>query len=292
MNDLPRPIDTAHDTARDALPRLATLPALGDLWTGFSLPLRAWRLIRHTPALRRRTLRMSLIALTAMAGLFVGLAFAAPALVDALWPAPEAWYAVAAQLALKLVSFAALFIIGANALPPLLLVPFTDPLSIETERALGLAPPSDQSLSRTLRETWRGLSNMAARVVVFLLGHALLFPLNLVPGVGGLAWSILSWVWTAFWIALANLDIPMARHLYRFEHALGVFRRRKRLLFGFGAATLLLSGVPLLNAAFLPIAIVSATLLLRALIEAGELPAPAPAAGERDRAGRGELPRP
>lgn len=258
----------------EAIFELSSEPGLADFARGFVLPLRAYRLIRKVPELRKKTLRMSLIALLSMIALLIGLAFGAPALIEALWPSPATWYATAVQVVLKLVSFAVLFVIGANTLPPLLLVPFTDPLSLETERALGLAQEGQGSLTRALRETWRGLANMATRVAVFLFGHALLFLLNLAPGIGSVAWPIASWIWTAFWIALANLDIPMARHLYTFEHAFGLFRRRKRLLFGFGAAIALLLWIPILNAAFVPVTIVSATLLLRGLIAAGELPSP------------------
>lgn len=217
---------------------------------------------------------MSLIAFAALLALFVGLALGAPALIEHLWPSPEAWYAAAAHVALKIAAFAALFIIGANVLPPLLLVPLTDPLSLETERALGLAADENAGIARMIHETWRGLANMATRAIIFLFGHALLFLLNLIPIVGSLAWTIASWTWTAFWIALANLDVPMARHLYTFEHAFGLLRRRKCLLFGFGAAITLLLWIPVLNAAFVPVAIVSATLLWRGLIEAGDLPRP------------------
>ena len=265
----------------DCLPRVAPLTpkasltrALGDLFAGFTLPCRALRLIRRDRALFQKTMRMSLVALFSLAALFVALIFAADALIDTLWPASARWYAAAAQSLLKIAGFLALFFVGANALPPLLLVPLTDPLSIAVERALGLNPPGDESLSRMFRETWRGLANMATRVVVFLFGHAVLLPLHLIPGLGGLIWSACAWTWSAFWIALSNLDIPMARHLYSFEHAFELMRRRKCLLFGFGAAIALIQWLPILNAAFVPLAIVSATLLLRGLVAAGDLPGP------------------
>lgn len=264
-----------------AIPRLSSRPGLADFARGFVLPLQAFRLIRGVPALRQKTLRMSLFVLLSLIALLVGLAFGAPALVEALWPGPEAWYATAARGVLKLISFVILFIVGANVLPPLLLVPLTDLLSQETERALGLADVEGSGLTRVFRETWRGLANMATRVVVFLFGHALLFALNLVPGIGGVAWPFASWIWTAFWIALANLDIPMARHLYSFEHAFGLFRRRKCLLFGFGAAIALLLWIPILNAAFVPVAIVSATILMHGLIAVGDLPSPGMVAGRK-----------
>ncbi len=273
----------------DCLPRVAPLTpkasltrALGDLFAGFTLPCRALRLIRRDRALLKKTMRMSLVALVSLTALFIALIFGADALIETLWPTPERWYAAAAHTLLKVTIFAALFFVGANILPPLLLVPLTDPLSIAVERALGLTPPGDESLTRMVRETWRGLANMATRVVVFLFGHALLLPLHFIPGVGGLVWSACASTWSAFWIALSNLDIPMARHLYSFEHAFALLRRRKCLLFGFGAAIALIQWLPILNAAFVPLAIVSATLLLRGLVAAGDLPCPSRPAEARD----------
>ncbi len=69
----------------------------------------------------------------------------------------------------------------------------------------------------------------------------------------------------------------MARHLYRFGDVTRAVRARLGLGMGLGAAIYLLLWVPVLNLFFVPLAIVSGTLLYRGLRSAGAL-APPPAA--------------
>ncbi|MDR0965057.1 MAG: EI24 domain-containing protein [Myxococcales bacterium] len=253
-----------------AIPRLEKTSCFGDLRQGFTLPLKAFRLIWKVPRLRNKALLMGAVVFIVLTGLFGASLFAAPALVEHFWPAPEAWYAVAARALVKIVTFITLFIIGASTLPKLLLSPFSDPLSAETERALGFEVTEGDGLSHMVRSAIRTLFDALTRTLLYLAGHALLLPLLFVPGLG----AALGWSWSVVWITLDSLDGPMTLHLYKFKHAFDVFRRRKRLFFGFGTAILLLQWIPILNALFLPVAIVSATLLMRGLIEVGELPSP------------------
>ena len=285
----------AGSTTGEAIPRIGPSSSLKDLLTGAAFPLRALSLIWRTPALRSRVCLMSLAAFACLVVLAVGLLWWAPALVDALWTTAEAWYARLSRTLLKIVAYAALFAVGACSLPSLLLVPLTDPLSEATERALGDETPP-QTWSETFRETWRSLVNMAARVLVFAAGHLLLLPLNLIPGAGGALWSCLAWLWSAVWLALAQLDIPMARHLRSFPEAFAAFARRKLLFLGFGSAMYVLLWLPVLNALLIPLAVVSATMLMRSLEDAGVLtPRPSPQAPSKAAQGgppsQGDLPR-
>jgi CysZ protein len=103
-----------------------------------------------------------------------------------------------------------------------------------------------------------------------------LLPLNLVPGAGSLAWSVLASAWTMTWLAAEHLGGVMARHLYPFAAVRQVLAERRALCLGFGAAVYVLLWVPILNTFFLPAAVVGGTLLFRGLRAAGSLP-PAPA---------------
>ena len=105
------------------------------------------------------------------------------------------------------------------------------------------------------------------------LGHLLLLPLNLIPVAGSTAWSVLSVLWTMGWLAAEYLDTAMARHHYPFRAVRGAVLSRAGLCMGFGAAVYLLLWIPILNFFFIPLAIVSGTLLFRGLLAAGALPA-------------------
>lgn len=246
----------------------------GDLVNGIRIPLRSIGLILKSSALRKRVLAMSGIALGIQVALAIGLTFAAPAVVDALWSTSQADTStlfLVLRFFLALAAYVILLAIGVLVLPGLALVPMTDPLSVAAEDAMGIARSGDGTILRTLKETGRAMANMAVRGTVFIAGHALLLSLLLVPLAGGIAWTVLSWVWTAVWTAMAYLDIPLARHLRSFGDAFRVFRRRKALFLGFGAMLTVILWVPVFNVLLVPLAIVASTMLLQALVAAGEL---------------------
>jgi len=126
-----------------------------------------------------------------------------------------------------------------------------------------------------LAESATSAGHTLARIAILLAGHAALALLHFLPVAGTLLWTVLGTAWTMAWLATEYLDAPMARHLYAFREVRGVVVRRLSLSLGFGAAVYVLLWVPILNLFFIPVAVVSGTLLFRALRLCGELPAPA-----------------
>jgi CysZ protein len=248
---------------------------LSDLARGFALPLRALSLLFATKALRRLTLAMAAITFATLVILLVVLWNAAPAMAALAVGHSPSWWAVALRTLLGIALFLGLFLLGANALPLTLAAPLMDPLSIQTERAVGIAVPEGGGFWRTLHEIARSISNGLLRLLVLGLGEAVLLFLLLIPGVGGPLWTGLSWAWAAIWLAAAYLDVPMARYLYTLDHEIAVLKQRFWLCLGFGAAVALMLWVPLLNCFFVPVAVVGSTLMFRGLVAAGALPPPA-----------------
>jgi CysZ protein len=246
-----------------------------DLLRGFCLPFRGLGLVFSTPRLKLLTVAVGAVTLVTLVGLGMGLIQLAPALVGHFWSPGAAWYAIAAQKLLVVLVFGLLFVIGANVVPALLVAPLMDPLSKQAERAIGVPGEAGGGALRLIKETARALANTLMRLVVLLIGHAVLLPLLLVPVLGAPTWSVLGWFWTAIWVAVSYLDVPMARHLYSFEQELAVLKQRFALCLGFGAAISLMLWVPLLNFFFVPVAVVSGTVLFRSLVSAGALPPPA-----------------
>ena len=245
-----------------------------DFVRGFALPFRALSLLFATPRLLVLTLSMAALTLATLLGLGALLWRLAPALAQGAIGPSDSWWAVALRAVLTAALFVALFMLGANALPLTLAAPLMDPISLQTERAVGIPAPREEGLWRTLREILRSISNGLMRLLVLALGQALLLALLLIPGLGGPLWTALSWAWAAIWLAAAYLDVPMARYLYTLDHEVGVLKKRFWLCLGFGAAVALMLWIPLLNCFFVPVAVIGATLLFHGLVAAGALPPP------------------
>ncbi|WP_223636904.1 EI24 domain-containing protein [Corallococcus sp. EGB] len=260
------------------VPTLSARPRLSDFFQGVGVLGRAFRLLFRS---RRLFLLSSLCAvLTAvtLVGLAVVLYRYAPALLESVWPQPGSWYGRAGwTLALVLGALVA-WVVGANVVPPLLLTPLQDPLSEATEAACARTD-AVRSPASFLRGLTTGLLHTLARMALLLLGLAILLPLNLVPGAGSVAFTVLASVWTMLWMAAEHLATPMTRHLYPFAEVRRMLRERRALCLGFGAGVYVLLWVPILNTFFLPVAIVGGTLLYRGLREAGDLPPPPDAVG-------------
>jgi CysZ protein len=157
------------------------------------------------------------------------------------------------------------------------LAPLQDPLSEATEALCGGAPSPPFRPATFLRGLVTSVSHTLARLFFLVLGLVVLLPLNLIPGLGSILWTVLGSLWSMMWMAGEHLAAPMTRHLYPFSEVRRMLRERRALCLGFGAGVYLLLWVPVLNTFFLPVAIVGGTLLYRGLLAAGHL-RPAPAA--------------
>ncbi len=261
------------------MPKTVPVPDLSrggflDLFRGFALPFRGFGLVFSTSRLSWLTLAVAGVTVVTLVLLWQALGWAAPALVEWAWPAPKEWWAQAIHWLLRKAAFMVGFVAGASIFPLLLAAPLMDPISIATEQQLGLPVTGEGGVMRTIKETLRALANAPLRLAVLLTGHLVLLPILLVPGIGSIVWSGLSWAWTAVWVTAAYLDVPMARHLYRFDQEVAVVRARPALCLGFGGAVALMLWIPLLNFFFVPVAVVGATLLFRGVVAARVIPPP------------------
>lgn len=243
-----------------------------DFFIGAALPFRALRLVFANKKLFRLSVIASAVTFVALAGLLVVLAMYTDDFVRRFVLDPVTWYGQVGFWALVAVTFLLGLVVGANTLPLILLAPLQDPLSEATEEACGDFAPQRFSVQGLLRGTWVALGHTLARVAILLVGHALLFLLNFIPGVGSVVWTVTSILWTMGWLAAEYLDAPMARHLYRFRDVRKAVLARLPLSMGFGAAVYVMLWVPVLNLFFVPTAVVAGTLLYRGLRAAGTVP--------------------
>jgi CysZ protein len=257
-------------SAPSPIPDLPRDSSPGDALRGAWLPLRAFVLIIRTP----RLLALSLACAAVTSLTLVGVAWGAWRLGHEasgwLLSADAGWQHVA-SISLGVVLSLALFIAGALTVPNLLLAPLQDPLSEATEERCGGFTPPPFTLGAAARGTLEALFHTVLRLGFMAIGLVLLFPLNLVPVGGNVAWVLLSSLWSMFWLSVEQLSNPMARHLRPFRQVVRALRRRLPLSLGFGAAVWALLWIPVLNFFLMPVAVVAATLLYRGLEQAGAL---------------------
>ncbi|MDY7228432.1 EI24 domain-containing protein [Hyalangium rubrum] len=252
--------------------------AASDFFQGVGLLGRAFGLIFRTPKLFLLSALCAVVTLVSLVVLVVLLWTYTPELISNFFARPESWYGKGLWYLVVFLTFVVGLVVGANALPPLLLAPLQDPISETTEEQCGDFQPLPFTLRSFVRGVLTGIAHTLARIFFMLLGLLVLLPLHFIPGVGSILWTVLGSLWTMLWMAGEHLASPMTRHLYPFAEVRRMMRERRALCLGFGAGVYLLLWVPVLNTFFLPVAIVAGTLLYRGLRAAGHLPPPPSAA--------------
>ena len=241
-----------------------------DLLRGASYPLRAACLVLRVPRLRRLTTLCAAITLL----IFVGWAWALwtflPRLLEAAWRHPEGAVGWLWELTL-IVSGALAWLLGAATLPLLALAPLEDTLVAATESAVGAPPAPPSGIAGAARQAASAVARTAIRVMLLLVGQALLLGLQLLVPAGAPVWAGAGVVWTALFACAEYLDPPLARRGGSFAEVRRVLARRTALALGFGLVVTVLLWVPLLNLFLLPLAVVAGTLLHRSLVSAGTL---------------------
>jgi CysZ protein len=256
------------------VPTFAPKGGFSDFFQGLGLLGRAFGLIFRSPKLFALSALCAVVTFVTLVGLALWLVGHVPAFVTHFFPEPASWYGRALWIFTLILTFLALFVVGANVLPSLLLAPLQDPLSEATEALCGGFESPPFRVGAFLRGLVTGVAHTLARIFFLLGGLAVLFPLNLIPGVGSVAWTVLGSVWTMTWMAGEHLATPMTRHTYAFSQVRRALTQRWALCLGFGAGVYVLLWVPIINTFFLPVAVVAGTLLYRGLLAAGTLPPP------------------
>lgn len=294
---------TSNDVGAPTAPRAKTDPLLEDLESaigaerftqfkaGFFLPFRSARfLVRHTelipfvimPAL------INIVLFGLAAFFFVG---NIGDVVDWLWTKPiidgflsyvllGLWYVVyvLAILVALLLSYAVVLVTGG-----LVASPFNDILSERTERILTgvdeFPEPQESLLAQIARSALS--SGSIALAYAFIMVPILL--LNLIPGIGNAAATILGGIVSAFFLALEYTDPVLERYRFRVRDKFGMIRARLPLTGSFGLGTSLMLWIPLLNFLCMPIAVIGGTSLGIALKD--ESGAPSPKTSSRTTAG-------
>jgi len=251
-------------------PQLPQRGSAFDLLRGAAYPLRAAGLVLSVPRLRRLAALCASITLLIFGVWAWALWAFLPRLLGALWPHPDGAVGWLWELTL-VVSGALAWLVGAATLPLLALAPLEDTLVAATESAVGAPPAPPSGITDAARQAVSALARTAVRVMLLLVGQALLLVLQLLVPAGAPVWAGAGVLWTALFAFAEYLDPPLARRGGSFAEVRQVLARRTALALGFGLAVTVLLWVPLLNLFLLPLAVVAGTLLHRSLVSAGTL---------------------
>lgn len=150
--------------------------------------------------------------------------------------------------------------------------PFNDALSARAEALLCDDRPGLDDDRPLWREALYSLRSTALVLVLYLALMSPVLLLNVFPGLGSVAATVLGTGVSAFFLTLEFTDITLARYGYRLRQKLRLLRAHPGLTAGFGLSTSLLLWIPLLNVLCVPIAVVGGTALALAMLNDGIAP--------------------
>jgi CysZ protein len=244
-------------------------PSALDLFSGVLLPVRAAHLIARSRRLRKLALAAAALTLVALA-VSVALTVAiGPALLQAVWVKPAS---LVGQLGWDLALLLVATLIGfslISLLPSLSLNLLQDAIVDAAARHRGATAGVSASGFETL---WRGLSYALLRLSLLWAGQALLLVLLLTPAAA--AWPFASAGWTAACLATEQLSNAMGRFGHPFRDVIDALLARPLLSLGVGLALTALFWIPVVDLFFVPVAVVTGTLLYTGLREGGSIAPP------------------
>jgi CysZ protein len=241
-----------------------------ELFRGFAYPFRGMAILSRHPGLSRYWLPPIFITFCSLVGsVFLAIAYSDD-LTNLIWkPAAQAGatgflIGVAHGLlhALSFLLGLGLLVVVCIALSTLLAAPFNDALSEAIEELETGSPAPPFTLRRLVRDLGRTLRLELTKLSIYaaVMGP-LLVASWLLPVVGQVLYVLFGTLFTSAYFAFDYIDWPASRR------GLG-FRERARLLgdhplraLGFGFAVWLCLFVPLLNLAFMPLAVAGGTRL-------------------------------
>ncbi len=232
---------------------------------GFFYPFRSFKLLMGTPSLWRFILIPFFINLVVFsAAVYLGFDFFSDQVVQQI-PQGDVWYwsilyYVAWLIAMLLTTVLVFFTF--TVIGNLIASPFNELLSERAEELLtGSGSSSPFSLQVFWADTRRTLAVEFKKFGLFVLAMVLILPLNLLPGLGNLLYTILAVSLTIFFLVVEYLGIVLTRQRFSFAQQRQFIFSRLFLMAGFGTGVLALLAVPLLQFLCIPVAVVAATRL-------------------------------
>jgi CysZ protein len=202
--------------------------------------------------------------------------------MEKLMPQGDAWYWAALSAVLWILFAVVLLVVLVytfTLVGNLLLAPFNDFLSEKVELLYtGHRLDEPFRLAALLKDVSRSLKAELGRLAMYLTAFLLLLPLNLFPPLGTAIYGGAFTVLTLFFLGWEYLDFSMERWHLRFSVKRKLAFGNAGVLLSFGAGSVLLLLIPLLNFLAIPVCVIGGTLLICDLRAAGRTPALSPSA--------------
>lgn len=154
----------------------------------------------------------------------------------------------------------------------IILSPFNEILSEKIEFVYaGTGSEEPFSFAAAIKDFSRSIKAELGRIGLFAAGFAVLFLLNLAPGIGQAVYGAAAPLYTLLFLGWEYLDYSMERkHMTFTEKRKTVFRNMPTLL-GFGAGTTLFLIIPFISLLAIPVCVAGGALLFCDLREADRL---------------------
>lgn len=228
------------------------------------LPLRSARFLLSCRPLWGAASLPALINGTVFVALAVTLIVHSATIMNALWVLPDGGLAVL-WWAVRLILIPIL-LVGAYfttlMMSAVVASPANDRLSQRLEEVLGVDVPVVGGLLRTsVVSGLRGVAQATANVTILLTLMLPILLMNLVPGIGSLAATLLGGVVASFFIALEYTDWTLERRGFGWREKWGLLWHHRAIVLGFGFGTSVMMWIPLINLLAMPIAVIGGTVL-------------------------------
>jgi len=137
--------------------------------------------------------------------------------------------------------------------------PFNDILSERTEEILtGQSDEEPFKLKVFLHDARRTFIDEVKKILIFVLGMALLLPLNLIPVLGSLLYPVLSFLLTTFFLAVEYTGYIFSRKRLTYQDQRRFIFSHPALFFGFGTGLFCVLAIPFFQFLCIPLGVVGA----------------------------------
>ncbi|WP_108649958.1 sulfate transporter CysZ [Dongshaea marina] len=233
---------------------------VNDSVSGAEYLLRGFSLVRK-PGIRRFVLIPLLVNLLLFIGAFYWLFLQFEGLlqwIDSFLPSWLTWLNYL-LIPLAVITILVVFSFIFSAVANWIAAPFNGLLAERVELMLTGQPTPDASIAeliaevpRTLKREWKKLLYYLPRLLGCLI-------LSFIPLLGQTLGPVVWFVFNAWMMAIQYCDYPFDNHKVDFPDMREALARRKGKCLSFGALTMLLSAIPVLNLFIMPVAVCGAT---------------------------------
>ncbi len=176
-----------------------------------------------------------------------------------------AWYWTTLKWVIQILFYLIVLVVVFFIFTPIALViaaPFNDQLAEKVEQAAGFQIEDKRSFLVMVREEIiYAILSEAKRMSIVIAVFILLLPINFVPVVGPLLYGVLSFLWGAWSAAIEFTSFAADRRHLGLREKWRRLRSNLPLTMGFGTATILLLGIPLINVFAVALSAVGGTVL-------------------------------